>query len=236
MPLSTNLVFGCKFDEVAGDRTDYIGRATGTDVNSVGSTAGKIGLAARFVQASSQQLNFGSVAALNGGGTQSWAICGFTRWTQAGGSGDNLITRDATNNRSWMIDRSAADTLRFSIFNGVTTSVGSRTATVPTSGWFWWAVYYDKDVGAGGFGTIGLRIDGGAFSTVECSATPGAGAANVRIGYRDLAGGTYLDGDVDLVYAWRGRVPTSAEFDQVYNGGSGLVIPRSGRRRRTMIG
>ena len=241
MALHTNLVFGLKLDEVSGDRRDYVGNTVGTDVNTVGSTPGKIGNAARFVQANSEQLNFGPITSLIGGGAASWAMCGFTRWTAAGGSGDLVITKDGSSARAWMVDRSAADTLRFMIFNGISTGVATRTAAVPTSGWFWWAAYYDKDAGGSGFGQAGLRINNDAFSTVDCSATPGVNSSSVRAGYRDLAGGTYLDGDLDLVYAWRGRVPSNAEFDQVYNGGNGLVIPvpsghSAARRIVTSIG
>ena len=239
MALHTNLVFGLKLDEVSGDRRDYVGNAVGTDVNTVGSTAGKIGLAARFVQANSEQLNFGALQSLLGGPAASWALCGFTRWTNPAGTSDLIVTRDTTNNRGWQLDRSAANTLRFLVFNGVTTIVGTASATCPTSGWFFWAVTFNKDASA--FGDVGIRINNAAFVTANCSATLGVSSANVRFGNRDLAGGTFLDGDLDLVYAWRGRVPSNAEFDQVYNSGNGLVIPvprghSAARRIVTSIG
>src|SRR6185295_10218115 len=63
--IPNNLVAYWKLDETSGSRSDSFGSNTLTDNNTVGSTAGKVGNAAQFIQANTEYLSAADNAALS---------------------------------------------------------------------------------------------------------------------------------------------------------------------------
>jgi hypothetical protein len=220
--LLDGLTFYANLDEASGNRSTQVSGLTLTDNNTVGSTAGKVGNAARFVSASSESLSHANNPVFDIGSgaftlsfwhTRNAAISGF----------DVIIGKDgdagAGGTRDWVFYTDGTGLFTFQLYDDADSSVLTLTsAALPTQAWRHFVVTSDGS-------TVSMYVDNVLSDADSILGTPNSSASAFRIGSND-AGTHYIDGDVDEVGIWD-RVLTDDEITELYNAGAGLAYPFS---------
>lgn len=221
--LLSGLVAYWPLDEPSGARRDLAKRYLATDNNTVGSTQGFRGYAARFVAASDESLSRTDNDDLSGGG--SFTIAFWTRF--------NTLTGDMALVSKW---KAAGDAECDYLINVTTTSfvfaatsngdafstydeVGASTPSPPVTGvWYFVVCQFDAVAQIGYISINNATPDTKAFAGQVFN-----GAHIFELGAID-ATVLSLDGDLNHVGVWR-RVLTDREINWLYNGGKGREYP-----------
>lgn len=215
-PLLENLVASWRLEEASGTRYDsHSNNLDLTDVNTVGSRVGKIGTAADFISANSEQLTHVDDPLLSVDGHQAfsgqlWLL------NDEVASAPGVIGKwnGPTNQREWLLWRSGSS-LRFEVsadgINPVAVAWGSALSTG-----IWYHVYFEHDPDAN---TIGISVNNGTMVTVAHSTGVHNGTSTFRVGAYNGAA-NYFDGGEDQILLWK-QARTAAERTWLYNGGTG---------------
>lgn len=226
--LYNNLVAYWALNEISAgsapvSRLDSVGTNTLTDNNNCPSAAGKIGNAASFTIASSQSLSIADNAALSMGDVNMAMACWVnlaaiatsqeivSKYTNTGGGREYQLFFEPSTPRFW-----------FQVRNTAQTAFGTVVANnfgAPSAGtWYLLCANHDADNNA-----LHISVNAGTRDTTAAY-TGGIynGTSAFRIGADNS--GNYLGGLIDMVGVWKGRILTTAEEAELYNGGAGKAL------------
>jgi hypothetical protein len=223
--LLTGLVAYWNLDEASGTtRVGSVGFNL-SDVNTVGSTTGKVGNAADFETSQDAHLGATDAAAsvVDFSGNQDFTIAFWARFESQPGTMFIINKyRSDVAQRSYRIDYLAsADDFLFTVSgNGMAFTDIATTANVGLATWYFVVAWHDASAD-----TINISInDGTANSTAHTTGVFNSNA-NFVIGARhDNTTTQTFDGLVDELGIWN-RVLTPAERTQLYNSGNGVTYP-----------
>lgn len=230
MTLLNNLISYWALRETGGSRADSHGSNTLTDNNTVLSAAGKLGLAADFVAASSQFLSRATNSTLETGNIDfSFAFWVNLTSLPANLAGFSFVTKDVdtpANSRDYTFDyfRNDGDPtnagFRFYV-NGLYLAVSGTNGFDSTATWYYVIGWHDAAAD-----TVNLQIDNGTpISTGTGGVAPEVSVAQFRIGAREYAGNQdYSNARIDDVGFWK-KVLTTNERTALWNNGNGLAYP-----------
>ncbi len=220
----TGLISGWKMDEASGNALDAVGTNDLTDINSVGTAAGKIGTSRQFNSASSRNFSHADNADLRTGNIDflfsaqvyldskpAAPMTILSKGTAATVAGREYFL-------SW---QNTSDRFAFSVGDGVTlTTATANNFGAPAIGAWYFIVAYHDSVN----NVVGIRVNNGTANTA--AHTPGAQvtAGAFRIGSNE-GPGNYWDGRIDEVYFFK-RILSDAEQTAFYNSGAGKTYPK----------
>jgi hypothetical protein len=223
MSLRNGLVSYWKLDEASGNRLDSKSLHALTSVNSVGSSAGKIGDAASFAAASSQYLEGPSSDTLP---TRDQAFS-ITAWAYLTATVANQMVisswDEATNNRHFQVFAGTAATAwRLTVGTTGASSVAVNSASVTLNQWAFLCVRSEPG------GSIQLSVNDANNNTTSLGTPTSATKVKLLVGARyNTTPQLFFNGLIDEVGIWN-RVLTNAEVTKLYNGGNGLAFSRFG--------
>lgn len=199
---------------------DTVGATTLTGIASPTAAAAKVGNGASL-NGSTQYLTAASNTNIaNGGGSFS-----VQAWANSGTAGDGFITNKSAGSfgdRDWMLGSTftSGNFYCFSVFNTSQTQFDAVSAVAVASGWHHFVATYNSATKA-----IIIYVDGAASgpgATLTGTANSSA-AAPIYIGTSEAAGTPRLNGTVDQVGFWKGRILSAGDVTALYNGGTGLT-------------
>jgi hypothetical protein len=212
-----------KQDEASGARADSLAVSNLTDNNTVASTAGKIGNAARFVAANLEYLSVADNASLSVNAATSFTIACWVRHTTLAATQTIIAKWGASNAGEYLLlYNSALSRYQLLVGNGAANNaVVANNLGAPTTGvWYFIVAGYNAESSQLFFQANNGVTDRGTVSISIADTTQ-----PFQIGARaNLT--AYLDGDVDEVGFWR-RVLTGAERTALFNAGLGWSYPFS---------
>lgn len=214
MALITSLISWWSLDEASGNAIDAHGDRDLTDVNTVGSAAGKVGNSREFVAASSERFTHADHADLSFGnedftiagwaylasvGTDQWFL---SKWISGSASRSYIVAWRNGTGWTFYVSSDGADT------------IGPATDTTSTSvnTWYFFVAIHDSVNNE-----LRISINDNTPTTFSHSGGVFDGTADFVLGE---AFGSYFGGRLDEVAMWR-RALTSAEITELYNSGSG---------------
>ncbi len=180
-------------------------------------------VAAQFVAASSQFASLTNMTALQINNTTDCTIAGWANLDNVGVTGTMFSKGDAANNSEYFLFYQNATGWRFRVFSTASSvTISNTTGGVRTAGvWDLVVAWHDQAAN-----TINIAINGGGTDSVTkgaISITASTGSA--RMGSSQNAGvnGTFMDGRLDCVGFWKGRILSAADRTQLYKGGVGMA-------------
>jgi hypothetical protein len=216
--LLTDLAAYWKLDEASGTRVDSYSNAQDlTDNNTVTSTTGKQGNAARFAVASSEYLSRADSTTLSVSDSFTFAF-----WIRT--TTDQATSGFVEKENEYKVSKSGADNIGFTVFDSVSGTTGAVDlgTTINNATWYHVVATYDhSDKKARVYVNNGSE----ALASTALSNGPKDAAGNFYMGI-DTAAGWY-DGDLDEVGFWK-RVLTPTERTTLYNSGNGVTYPFTG--------
>jgi hypothetical protein len=213
------------------DSASRVGTAQGiagnslTDVNTVTSNTGKVGTAAEFTLANSEQLVAPDSVELRSTDTD-WA---FSFWVYLAATATNqtIFSKDngAAAGREYRLDfLTATGKMTWIVYDG-TTAIGTVVSTQVFSAT---TFYHIRVYHSATDNLVGLQVNGG---TADEAATSGAASSGTAIPFRLGANGSgtpqAFGGRIDEFGRWN-RLRTAGEIAADYNAGSGLAFPKGG--------
>lgn len=230
-PLLADIVAYYKLNESSGSRSDSGPNAMHlTDVNTVGSTTGKIGNAAQFVAANSERLT-AAHSAVNTWTTEHFFFSGwFYLSTDVSGTILSKWDTSGTTNRGFRaFYDSGTKFIEFTLWNGASEGkvVSSAFGALSTGTWYHLACWYKNGT------RTGVRINAGTANTTNYALAMQAASGTVlRFGATANAGvaNVLLDGLVDESGLWRTTSSDEIDWlattgtDLLYNGGNGVAL------------
>lgn len=216
-----------EMEESSGNRNDSHGSNTLTANNGVSSRPGKIGNGADFVYTDDDYLSMADNSDVRFDDSDIAFGIWFTNDVLTATVADDigLISKAASVGSGSDYDLTINDApetnqLAFSAQDtGSTTKRIVGTTLTGTGTPIWVAVYFDASANE-----IGIRVDGGSFTTTSFTGTPKGGTGQFRIGARFVGPETApesFDGVISQVVLFN-EVPTSSEWDELYNSGNGV--------------
>ena len=218
-PGRTGLVSWWPLDEASGPRADSHGSNTLTDVNTVGSAAGKVGTAADFETSSAEELTIADNASLSVGGNGPLTVAA---WVYAESMGDDrgVIGK-------WNADGAGSEYVLaaynvgfvFAAQNSSDTQVTIFESTVGAPApatWYYVVAWYDP-----ADGKLRIQVNNQTASVSAASLSGGIrdGTEHFRVGgYNALS--PRWDGLIDEAFIAK-RVYTADEREWLYNSGAG---------------
>lgn len=217
--LLLGLVAYWKLDEASGARIDSVGGNNLTDNGSTGATTGKIGNAALFDPALSQNLSIADNPALSIGVGVSLSI---DFWLYHTGTGNRTIISKGfgPSGGGYLIYLLSTDRILWQIYEGGG-QYGVQSAVLAASTWYHVVVTYDATTGM-------MRIHVNDGAPVEQPSGPTSipdDTGTFRMGAFTV-GGDYFDGRLDEA-GFRKRVLVASEITALYNDDDGTTYPFS---------
>jgi hypothetical protein len=219
--LRNGLIVWWDLDEASGNRaasySGYTSALTLTDVNSVASATGKLGLAADYVAASTEALSIASNSALQAGDIE-FTIAGW------------MYLTDKTNARALVCkNRDVEYQVYYEDFNdrflfevtadgtgGTYGGVAANTFGSPSlNTWYFIVAQYDPATDE-----LSISVNNGAVDTSSHAGGIFAGSGTFYVGSMDGTAYGSMDGRIDLVGVWKRKI-TAAEIAYLYNSGNG---------------
>ena len=122
----------------------------------------------------------------------------------------------------------------FGVGNGTTNDSAVHTTSLSLATWYFIQFYYNPSSLL-----IGIRLGTGSWITAATAGTIPNLGNTFRIGSMNTSTGApnyvnLMDGTIDDLAFWRNRIPTDAEFNEIYNSGNGLSLslwPSGGAER-----
>jgi hypothetical protein len=224
MSLLTNLISYWPMDEASGNALDAHGSNPLTDNGTVGSAAGKVGGARSLAAASEEFFSHADNADLSTGNVD-FAFAGW--FNLASAASESTILGKAVTSNAQGIDYQlfvSGGTLTWRVTpdgdyaNRTQVSAGS----IATGTWYHFVAWHDSVADV-----IGLAVNAGTPATAAHTTGVFDGTGLFTIG--DLSGFvSRLDGLIDEVGLWKGRILTAQERTDLYNGGAGLAYSSFG--------
>lgn len=234
---ATVRTFDGRIDEVgiwkrvltAQERTDLFNGGNGNsysrasdlvDINTVTQAAGKIGSAAEFLIANTENLN-----ALDNTNLRTGDIgFSFACWIRpdATGGGDVFASKgDTAGIREWSLGFDGASQLRLRVFNSSGTQIGVVTATTfgaLSIGTFVFVQVFHDPVA----NTVGISINNGPVDQAATTGVPSDTASEFNFGFDDPSGARY-SGRLDEFGFWK-KVLIAQERTDLFNAGVGNTL------------
>lgn len=199
---------------------DTAGATTLTGIASPTAAAAKVGNGASL-NGSTQYLTAASNANIeNGGGSFSVQV-----WVNSGSGGFGVYANKSAGsfgNRDWAlgVNFTSSNVFGFSVFNtGSSEFVANSTVSIGAA-WHHVVGTYNSSTKA-----VAIYVDGsasGSGATLTGTANSSA-SAPLYIGVIEAAGAGFLNGIIDQVGFWKGRVLAAGDVTALYNGGTGLT-------------
>jgi hypothetical protein len=227
MALTDNLVAFWELDESSGTRVDAHGPHDLTDNNTVMAATGRVGDAATFVNANNEYLSVGDHADLSAGNGDftlaAWVYLdtkGATREIAGKGDGTGF---------EWFVsynggfDRFVFRTASATAEANATTATdggGEGGGSAPSADtWYFVVAWHDATNDL-----IGIATSANGMTAYTQAYTHGIwdSTGDFNIGRNSAYFPGYMDGMIDQVGFWKGRVLTSQERTDLYNSGAGL--------------
>lgn len=217
--LLLGLVAYWKLDEASGARIDSVGGNNLTDNGSTGATTGKIGNAALFDPALSQNLSIADNASLSIGAGVSLSL---SLWIYHTGTGSRTILNKGFNpvGGGYLVYLLDDDRVLWRIYDG-SDQPSVLSAILTASTWYHVVVTYNVS-------TTTMRIYINNGTPAELMSGPASipnDTGTFRIGAFTV-GGDYFDGRIDEVGFWK-RVLVASEITALYNDDDGTTYPFS---------
>jgi hypothetical protein len=239
MPITDNLIVHYKLNEASGTREDS--HSNNYDLapsNTPGSAAGKIGDAVQLVRASSQSLSVASNTDLQTGDVN-YEISLWVNLTSKPAIME-LVGKSGglSGGNEWTLTyNSTVDRFQFQVYRSDSTAhaVNADNLGSPSTGtWYYIHAWHDASAN-----TINIQVNNGSVNSTGYSAGQEPQAANTRafmLGNRAAGSTRYLDGLLDSLSFWKGRVLSSGERTSMYGAGSGLDYPFTVQEERSLAG
>ncbi len=213
------LISHWKLNETSGTRVDEHGPNDLTDNNTVGSSTGKLGLAAQFVSANSEYLSIADNPDLSVGDINFTISC----WVNVTSySGNTVILQkgwyDAYMQYALFIDASTSK-FHFYIADGAGSVMADNAGIVSTGVWYFIVISYDA-----ANDQLSIQVNNGTADTASYSGGNTTTTGAFQIGALGAGNGNYLNGLVDSVSIWK-RLLTPTELTSLYNSGNGFDYP-----------
>jgi hypothetical protein len=216
--LLTGLAAYWKLDESSGTRSDSVGSAHLTDVNTVTSNPGIAGTAAQFTAANTESLTVAHSAAI--------AVGNFDFTIALWVYPDDLVTsiiisKYASAQASYTLYYDAGAGYYFWIISAdglADVPIAMNSFGTPSTG-AWHLITLIHDAAAN---QIRVQADAGTVQTTSHSTGVFAGTAPIEMGARD--GALPFTGRIDEVGYWT-RCLTTGELATLWNGGAGVTYP-----------
>jgi hypothetical protein len=220
--LIDNLVSYWKLDEVSGDALDAHGSTTLTDHNTVTSGTGIINGARQFTRANAEWLDAADNTDLSTGDVDFF----FQAWVNLDSKTAKriiLVKDDDANAEYELAYDSGFDRFYWRVWGGAAFANSSLVyadsfGAIATGAWNLVHCWHDSVNNQ-----IGIAVNAGTADTAAHSVGVYDGAG--RFGVGGDAFGSQMDGRIDEVGFWKGRVPGSGERTSLYNGGGALAYP-----------
>ncbi len=218
--LTLSLISYWKLEEASGTREDSVGSNDLSPTNAPTNAPGRLGNAAAFVGASSQQLSVASNATLQSGNIDhavaAWVYPASLTGLQVVVAKANGDSANPPDGYEWSLylngDKCVFLISKVTGGSGNNTSSVTSDATLTANAWNYVEGYYDDA------GTLGVVVNG-TVKTDASLTVPGTSTGSLRIGA--IQATYYLTGRVDEVGFWK-RLLTSAERSALYNSGNGF--------------
>jgi len=216
--LLNGLVDFWRLEEVSGSRIGVRGNNL-TDVNTVTQDAsGRVGNAALFTAANSEELTSTSSLLLPGDST--FSMAGWAKFVDVSVNvGIVAAVEDATSDRAFVFSfegAAAGGRWALNIRNGASSNeLQHADAALVNDTWYFW--YFSHDHIAN---ELQFSRDDGALTTEATTTTLPATADIFRMGNEFY----FMDGSIDAVGFWN-RELTAAEITTLHNSGAGLEHP-----------
>jgi len=213
-PLLTGLVSWYKLDEESGPRSDTHGNNNLTDNNTVGYTAGKIGNAAVFVDASNESLTGGPLTQDSGDFT-------FSFWSKVSTGGREYVFEEKSSGGvvKVLFSVDSNGIASFATYDTDATKVTHNLNYGNTTNWQLVVGLYDNTARKAGLSIGGGNITWDADSHAKDLQASSGGVAHIG----GDGGRADMDG-LDMFGAWN-RLLTQDEIALLFNLGSGLDYP-----------
>lgn len=212
--LRTNLVSYWKLDEASGARADSIG-SNNLAVNGtggVGSAAAKLGMAsAQFVSANSNYLSIADNASMSAAASTSFEFAGWVYFDTLSGA----VRPINKGNNEYMLQVTTTSVV-MNVWCATALRTATKSTTINTSTWYFINGWFDTDGKL-----VGAAVNAGTPATTNTvTASVDDGANGFHLGGRGGIG-EYVNGRMDEVGYWKGRLLTTEERVALYNSGAG---------------
>lgn len=219
--LSTSLVSYWELEEASGTRVDSHSSNDLTEVNTVGSGTGIIGMGADFISANSESLYSSNVFVMTN--ANSMSINGWVNATSLVTNG-GIFCRWGSSAKGHLVRITAAGAVQAYVGDGSNTR-GFVTGSTNVADGDWHMVTFVWDASAD---KQTLYVDGVDQGSVASAQTISQSTAKFEIGDNDVGGSASpWDGLIDEVGVWS-KVLTSTEVTDLYNSGTGIPYDAGG--------
>jgi hypothetical protein len=219
MAIADNLIAHWKLNESSSPNADSHGSNDLTWSGTVGSTPGKIDDAIRF-NAAGEKASIADNADLSMGDID----CSFLLWVYFDTASDGVISTflakaPSSGNREYFIRKDADNTCRFVVFGPSSAELVQSTVTLVKETWYFVQAYHDAAADE-----LGIRIDQAeAWQTASHSDGIKDSTNAFTLGSTSNSAQQWF-GNIDSASVWKRKL-TDAEFDHMYNSGSGRDYP-----------
>src|SRR3990167_3553209 len=218
MALKDNLTAYWKLEEASGSRADSFGANTLTDNNTVTQAVGKIGNAAQFTAANSENLSITDNTALSTGDIS----FSFATWVYLDSeNADRPIVYKGGAGFSYeyaLKYQNSSDRFFLQVSDGSANEAlvtANNFGVVTTGTWYWIFCYHNATTNE-----VGISVNNGIADTASYSLGLTDTAETFFLG---RLGTAYMDGRIDDFAFWK-RIPSASELTQIYNSGNGLAF------------
>jgi hypothetical protein len=209
--LLTNLVAHWDMEEASGTRVDAQGANDLTENGgTIANATGKLGNGADLEESSSQYFQITDPADLSLGAGVSFSVALWYK-PESNASGDALIGKNSEYHL--MVDMGSTTQIFFQIRGNNNVF---HSATLSTGTWYFIVASYNATTGE-----IAVSVNGGAPETGNEGTNPSDTGNDVFIG-QAFDGSQRIDGMIDSMSFWKGRVLNSTDITNLYNSGNGL--------------
>lgn len=219
-PSTTSLQGYWRLDESSGTRNDSFGTNHLTDINTVGSTTGKIGTCGQFVNTNAEYLSIADNAALSLGASDMTITAWVYLDSKSGGPHCIVSKYQSGTNEYLLYLDGGLDRFRLLVYtSGSLVWVTGNTFGAPAlSTWYFVVATLTLSTVTGR-----LSVNNGTMDSASGSGTPNDSTWAFTIGSH-ASNGERWDGRIDEVSFWK-RVLTAGEITDLYNGGAGVTLP-----------
>ena len=225
--IGQDLITYWPLNESSGERSDFVGSNNLTDINTVGSAAGKVDLSADFISANSEALQAANTS-VHDFGDEDFTFAGWFRIDTGAITGALLskTTDTPASQAQYQLQYiSGSDRIRWIVSNDGSTGqiVTGNSHGAPAKDVFLFVICWHDSIND----TINIQINDGTVDSTATALGIKQGTALFRIGaHGDVEPSTlvtFLDGRVDELAVWN-RVLTSTEKSDLYNSGTGVNL------------
>lgn len=203
--------------EPSGAALDWVqGLNLAASATEPGTDTGKVGACRSFVAADTTHFSRNSEERFQIG-LQPWAMMAWDNPANTTSARGILSKGDpSSSGGDWGMYVSSGGTLTFSVRSAANTLVSATRSSHGSGSWRCCIAYHDPAAEV-----IAAQMDDGTVGTAALSGGTTLGTGAVRLG-RYVS--SYMDGVIDEVALWRGRIPPAAERTWLYNAGNGRSL------------